>query len=424
MAPGRSLSCETCPSTQTRPSRPIHSPTFIETRRTGHGCSASKRGEASSSVTALCHHEPATGVTAPPRQPRRCCGRRRPRVGAPTMGGCPDPTRRPPTRPPTPGLIGPPAGCCSPPPAATAPGSIAPWSPSRRPWISTDRRSTCARRSSTTEHVVESLEARGAVFVEELDEVPEGATVVFSAHGVAPTVHAEAAARGLKTIDATCPLVTKVHAEARRFADEGYRILLIGHEGHEEVVGTTGEAPEHITLVDGPADGGRRRDRPGREGGVAVADHAVGGRDRRDGGRAARAVPLLVDPPSDDICYATQNRQAAVKEIAPAVRRPRRRRLGQLVELGPAGGGRARRRAPVPPTGSTTPASSTGVVRRCGDRRCHQRSVGAGGPRRRRARVAGRARLRRLEEVHTAEETLVFALPPELRRDLKAAGKA
>ncbi|MCW2818112.1 MAG: ispH, partial [Marmoricola sp.] len=103
-------------------------------------------------------------------------------------------------------------------------------------------------------HVVAGLEARGAVFVEEIAEVPEGATVVFSAHGVSPEVHEQSAARGLKTIDATCPLVTKVHHEARRFADDDYDILLIGHAGHEEVEGTTGEAPEHITLVQSPAD--------------------------------------------------------------------------------------------------------------------------------------------------------------------------
>src|SRR3954454_16777653 len=103
-------------------------------------------------------------------------------------------------------------------------------------------------------HVVAGLEARGAVFVEELDEVPEGRTVVFSAHGVSPLVHEEAAARNLKTIDATCPLVTKVHPEAKRFAGEDYDILLIGHEGHEEVEGTSGEAPEHIQLVQGPED--------------------------------------------------------------------------------------------------------------------------------------------------------------------------
>src|SRR3954453_344192 len=165
-------------------------------------------------------------------------------------------------------------------------------------------------------HVVRRLEQLGAIFVEETDEVPEGAIVVFSAHGVAPVVHEEARARSLRTIDATCPLVTKVHAEARRFASSDYDILLIGHEGHEEVVGTSGEAPEHIHLVDGPE---------------GVADVVV-----RDPARVVwlsqttlsvdetletvrrlkEKFPLLQDPPSDDICYATQNRQVAVKDIA------------------------------------------------------------------------------------------------------------
>jgi 4-hydroxy-3-methylbut-2-enyl diphosphate reductase len=165
-------------------------------------------------------------------------------------------------------------------------------------------------------HVVAGLEARGAVFVDETAEVPEGAVVVFSAHGVAPVVHEEAARRNLRTIDATCPLVTKVHAEARRFAREDIDILLIGHEGHEEVVGTTGEAPDRVHLVSGPQ---------------AVADLEV-----RDPTKLAwlsqttlsvdetqetvaalrERFPLLADPPSDDICYATQNRQVAVKAIA------------------------------------------------------------------------------------------------------------
>jgi 4-hydroxy-3-methylbut-2-en-1-yl diphosphate reductase len=164
-------------------------------------------------------------------------------------------------------------------------------------------------------HVVRALEARGAIFVDETDEVPEGATVVFSAHGVAPVVHEEAAARNLRTIDATCPLVTKVHNEARRFAREGYEILLIGHEGHEEVVGTAGEAPEATTLVDGPAGAAAVEVRdPDKvvwlsQTTLSVDEaletvHALGER-----------FPGLQSPPSDDICYATQNRQAAVKAI-------------------------------------------------------------------------------------------------------------
>jgi len=165
-------------------------------------------------------------------------------------------------------------------------------------------------------HVVSSLEERGAVFVEETDEVPEGAVVVFSAHGVAPTVHEEAAARGLHTIDATCPLVTKVHAEARRFAREDVDILLIGHEGHEEVVGTTGEAPDRVHLVDGPQGvaGLEIRD-PSRVAWLSQTTLSVD--ETRDTVDALRErFPLLIDPPSDDICYATQNRQVAVKVIA------------------------------------------------------------------------------------------------------------
>jgi 4-hydroxy-3-methylbut-2-enyl diphosphate reductase len=165
-------------------------------------------------------------------------------------------------------------------------------------------------------HVVAELEKRGAVFVEEAAQVPEGAVVVFSAHGVAPQVKAEAKARNLRTIDATCPLVTKVHNEARRFAAQGYDILLIGHEGHEEVVGTTGEAPAHIHLVDGPgeSDGVQVRD-PAK---VAWLSQTTLSVDETAETVAAlrERFPALIDPPSDDICYATQNRQAAVKRIA------------------------------------------------------------------------------------------------------------
>jgi 4-hydroxy-3-methylbut-2-enyl diphosphate reductase len=165
-------------------------------------------------------------------------------------------------------------------------------------------------------HVVRSLEQRGAVFVEETDEVPEGAVVVFSAHGVAPAVHEEAAARNLQTIDATCPLVTKVHAEARRFDREDYDILLIGHEGHEEVVGTTGEAPERVHLVEGPAAVAAIEVRDPSK--VAWLSQTTLSVDETLETVAAlrERFPLLVDPPSDDICYATQNRQVAVKDIA------------------------------------------------------------------------------------------------------------
>jgi 4-hydroxy-3-methylbut-2-enyl diphosphate reductase len=165
-------------------------------------------------------------------------------------------------------------------------------------------------------HVVRSLEERGAVFVEETDEVPEGSVVVFSAHGVAPQVRQDASDRKLHTIDATCPLVTKVHNEARRFAAQDYDILLIGHEGHEEVVGTTGEAPARIHLVDGPegSAGVQVRD-PARVAWLSQTTLSVDETTQTVAALRER-FPQLLDPPSDDICYATQNRQAAVKQIA------------------------------------------------------------------------------------------------------------
>ncbi|MCK2213119.1 4-hydroxy-3-methylbut-2-enyl diphosphate reductase [Actinomadura sp. ATCC 31491] len=165
-------------------------------------------------------------------------------------------------------------------------------------------------------HVVKTLEARGAVFVEETEEVPEGSIVVFSAHGVSPAVHDEARQRGLRTIDATCPLVTKVHNEARRFAGQDYEILLIGHEGHEEVEGTSGEAPEHIQLVDGldAVDRVEVKD-PSRLVWLSQTTLSVD-ETTETVSRLKQRFPGLIDPPSDDICYATQNRQIAVKEIA------------------------------------------------------------------------------------------------------------
>jgi len=165
-------------------------------------------------------------------------------------------------------------------------------------------------------HVVRNLEDRGAIFVEETEAVPEGSVLVFSAHGVAPEVRAEAKNRGLRAIDATCPLVTKVHNEAKRFAAQDYDILLIGHEGHEEVIGTTGEAPAHIQLVDGPAGGDSIEVRDPAK--VAWLSQTTLSVDETSETVAAlrQRFPLLLDPPSDDICYATQNRQAAVKEIA------------------------------------------------------------------------------------------------------------
>jgi 4-hydroxy-3-methylbut-2-enyl diphosphate reductase len=166
-------------------------------------------------------------------------------------------------------------------------------------------------------HVVTTLEAKGAIFVEENDEVPEGAIVIFSAHGVAPEVYEQAKARKLKAIDATCPLVTKVHQEAKRFAAEDYDILLIGHEGHEEVIGTMGEAPARVQLVDGPdaVDKVTVRD-PAKVVWLSQTTLSVD-ETMQTVDRLRQRLPLLQSPPSDDICYATQNRQHVVKEIAP-----------------------------------------------------------------------------------------------------------
>ncbi|WP_371654486.1 MULTISPECIES: 4-hydroxy-3-methylbut-2-enyl diphosphate reductase [unclassified Streptomyces] len=164
-------------------------------------------------------------------------------------------------------------------------------------------------------YVVQTLEKKGAIFVEETAEVPEGSIVMFSAHGVAPTVHEEAAERKLATIDATCPLVTKVHKEAVRFANEDYDILLIGHEGHEEVIGTSGEAPDHITLVDGPEDVANVEVRDDSKV-VWLSQTTLSVDETMETVDALKQkFPLLISPPSDDICYATQNRQIAVKQM-------------------------------------------------------------------------------------------------------------
>ncbi|SEN54950.1 4-hydroxy-3-methylbut-2-enyl diphosphate reductase [Actinacidiphila rubida] len=165
-------------------------------------------------------------------------------------------------------------------------------------------------------YVVQTLEKKGAIFVDETEEVPENAIVIFSAHGVAPVVHEEAAQRSLASIDATCPLVTKVHKEARRFADSDYDILLIGHEGHEEVIGTMGEAPERMHLVDGPADAAHVHVRDESKV-VWLSQTTLSVDETMETVDALKErFPQLLSPPSDDICYATQNRQVAVKQIA------------------------------------------------------------------------------------------------------------
>ncbi|HUZ82086.1 MAG TPA: 4-hydroxy-3-methylbut-2-enyl diphosphate reductase [Gaiellaceae bacterium] len=164
-------------------------------------------------------------------------------------------------------------------------------------------------------HVVRDLEARGAVFVDEETEVPEGQTIVFSAHGVAPSVHVNAQARKLNTIDATCPLVTKVHVQARRYAADGYTVVLIGHEGHEEVVGTMGEAPDSIVLVESVEDAERLTFPPGTR--LAYVTQTTLSVDET--GEIITALrarfPDIYAPKKEDICYATSNRQWAVKEM-------------------------------------------------------------------------------------------------------------
>jgi 4-hydroxy-3-methylbut-2-enyl diphosphate reductase len=268
-------------------------------------------------------------------------------------------------------------------------------------------------------HVVEDLEQRGAVFVEELDEVPPGSTVVFSAHGVSPAVHAEAAERSLKAIDATCPLVTKVHHEARRFAKEGLEILLIGHAGHEEVEGTTGEAPDQITLVQSPDDvASVELKDPSRVAWLSQTTLSVD-ETLETVGRLREKFPQLMDPPSDDICYATSNRQLAIKQIAArsdlviVVGSANSSNTVRLVDVALESGAKAAYR--VDNAGEVDPAwfegvSSVGVT------------SGASVPE---DLVQGVLDLLIergypvAQEERLTEESLVFALPPELRRDLR-----
>ncbi len=272
-------------------------------------------------------------------------------------------------------------------------------------------------------YVVETLSKRGAVFVNETDEVPEGARVVFSAHGVSPAVHAAAAVRSLQTIDATCPLVTKVHKEAVRFAGDDFDILLIGHDGHEEVEGTAGEAPEHIQIVNSPdaVDSVVVRD-PERV--VWLSQTTLSVDETMETVRRLRErFPALQDPPSDDICYATQNRQVAVKKLAPecdvvvVVGSANSSNSVRLVEVaresGAGGAYRIDAADEIDPTwldGAVTVGVTSGasvpeiLVRDVLERLA---SLGFGD----------------VEEVRTATEDLMFSLPRELRADLKAAGQ-
>ena len=270
-------------------------------------------------------------------------------------------------------------------------------------------------------YVVASLESRGAIFVDEVEEIPEGSTVVFSAHGVAPAVHSDSADRGLKTIDATCPLVTKVHAEARRFAGEGYQIVLVGHEGHEEVVGTTGEAPDVITLVQDSIEAASVV-LPETDKLIWLSQTTLSVDETLQTIEVLKGrYPNLMSPPSDDLCYATQNRQVAVKEIAPqcdvliVVGSGNSSNSVRLVEVALDAGARASHRVDSSAELDEAwfeEASTVGLT------------SGASVPEILVDEVLSWLAERgfaTVELVKTAEETLVFSLPPELRRDLKAA---
>ena len=272
-------------------------------------------------------------------------------------------------------------------------------------------------------HVVSTLEARGAIFVNETDEVPEGKTVVFSAHGVSPAVHEQAASRSLKTIDATCPLVTKVHNEAKRFAAEDAEILLVGHHGHEEVEGTAGEAVGKVKIVDG-LDGARTvQPTPGKKL-VWLSQTTLSVDETLETVKILKErFPEISDPPSDDICYATQNRQEAIKEIAPqsdlviVVGSQNSSNSVRLAEVALEYGAKASHLVDfaqeiqehwlngVETIGLTSGASVPEIL---------VKDVLA---------FLSERGFNDVETITAKEETLLFSLPPELRKDLKAAGK-
>jgi 4-hydroxy-3-methylbut-2-enyl diphosphate reductase len=272
-------------------------------------------------------------------------------------------------------------------------------------------------------HVVSTLEARGAIFVSETDEVPEGALVIFSAHGVSPSVHQAAAQRNLKTIDATCPLVTKVHHEVKRFAKEDYDILLIGHHGHEEVEGTAGEAPANVHVIDTIADVEHIHVRDEKKL-IWLSQTTLSVDETINTVRQLKErFPYLIDPPSDDICYATQNRQVAIKEIAPrsdlvlVVGSVNSSNSVRLVEVSLEYGAKA---AHLIDYASQVDEEWLKGVETIGV------SSGASVPEILVKDLLVWLAERGYDDVETitaTEEHLLFAIPPELRRDLKAAGK-
>lgn len=272
-------------------------------------------------------------------------------------------------------------------------------------------------------HVVSNLEKRGAIFVNEVDEVPAGSILVFSAHGVSPAVVKAAEERGLNTIDATCPLVTKVHREVQRFAKEDYDILLIGHDGHEEVEGTAGEAPDHVQLIDGMAgvEMAKVKD-PSKV--IWLSQTTLSVDETMETVLKLREkFPTLQNPPSDDICYATQNRQVAIKKVGAesdlvlVVGSANSSNTVRLVEVALEAGAKAAYRIDFASeiedqwfdgvetvgvsSGASAPEELVAEVLE------YLEKKGFGGP----------------EEITTAEEDVQFSLPKELRKDLKSAGE-
>ena len=273
-------------------------------------------------------------------------------------------------------------------------------------------------------HVVTSLEAKGAIFVDETDQIPEGQTVVFSAHGVSPMVHQEAASRNLKTIDATCPLVTKVHHEVRRFATEDAEILLIGHHGHEEVEGTAGEAPDKVRIVDGLEGARTIVPTPGKNL-IWLSQTTLSVDETMETVAILKErFPNIQAPPSDDICYATQNRQEAIKVIAP--------QADLVIVVGSQNSSNSVRLAEVALEYGAkvshlidyaeeiqdhwfTDVETIGVTSGASVPEILVKDVLA---------TLAEHGFRDVQEITAAEESLLFALPPELRKDMKAAGLA
>ncbi|GAA1734377.1 4-hydroxy-3-methylbut-2-enyl diphosphate reductase [Luedemannella helvata] len=270
-------------------------------------------------------------------------------------------------------------------------------------------------------HVVATLEAAGAIFVEENEEVPEGATVIFSAHGVAPEVYEQARTRNLKAIDATCPLVTKVHHEARRYAAQDYDILLIGHEGHEEVIGTAGEAPAHVQLVDGPEGAEKIEVRdPAKVVWLSQTTLSVD-ETMETVARLKERLPLLQSPPSDDICYATQNRQQVVKQIAPE--------CDVMIVVGSTNSSNSLRLRDVALDAGSRASYLVDYAHEIDDAWLAGATTvgltsGASVPDELVTEVLERLAAQGftdVDEVTTVQEKITFSLPQELKRDMKAA---